>query len=206
MKFFKDKDFSWRVLLIESLVIMLSVLLGFMLNSWRQNNDQQKTVQKALKSIAIEVRYNQNQMQRLLPEYKFMRDTLHHISMLKGGKTPMKMTELPAGAKFSMPALRSPAFETAQSSGAMAAMDFETAQKIWTVYNFQKLYADLINQLTTGLILEKFNTVQDWQLAFKLLAGNGALVSKLYPDVLHQLEKEYDISILESASVDSNAT
>lgn len=161
MQFFRDEHFSWKVLLVESFVIMLSVFLAFVLSGWRRTSEEEKTVRKAMKSIAAEVSYNQNRMQMLLPEYKFMRDTLFHILKVKGEAAPMELTELPSDKGFTIPVFQSSAFETAQSTGALAAMDFEVAQKIFSAYRYQKLYADLVDQLITGLIMDKFNTVED---------------------------------------------
>ncbi len=46
MQFFRDEDFSWRIIAVESVVIMLSVFLAFVLTGWRQSSKQQKMCKK----------------------------------------------------------------------------------------------------------------------------------------------------------------
>lgn len=60
----------------------------FSVCAYRLAPEQQaaKNVQKAMKNIVTEVRYNQNRMQYLLPRYRRMADTLSYLMEVKGGK------------------------------------------------------------------------------------------------------------------------
>lgn len=206
MQFFRDEDFSWRILAIESIVIMLSVLLAFVLTGWRESSEQQKTVEKALKSITIEIQYNQSRMERVLPYYKQMADTLNELLKEKGGNTPFSMVRNPdfPGVKFL--SLQNSAWQTLKSTGVLTEMKFEVANQLSAIYRKQKGYTFILESLTKALIMGELNTLKDWWMAYGVLTDNSEFAPNLYPDMLRLLKEEYDIAYNSVEPSDSTDT
>lgn len=196
MQFFQDEHFSWKVLAVEAVVIMLSVVLGFTLNGWREAQGEQATVEAALQGIAEEVQHNQREIRPLTPYYRTMRDTLARLSAERGDeKTPVGIMEvakqIPGFGGLKIPMLRASAFETARSTGAISLMDFELADALYAAYQRQQYYESLIEDLQTELIAGDLETLEDWRRAFTVLANNGV---DLYPDLLKRLSEEHGIT------------
>ncbi len=204
MQFFEgDENFSWRVLAIESLVIMLSVLLGFMLNGWRTSQGEQETVDAALQSIAAEVRYNKRELEQHLPYYRSMRDTLAYLASVRREDTAIETSEIPGFRGYDIPVLRPSAFETARSTGVLSDMEFELADALFSTYRIQTLYTGLLEKLTTGFIMGNFETIENWWMVFALMANNGGFAHESYPELLELLSEKYDIEVPEAESADT---
>ena len=212
MQFFNDEDFSWRVLAVESVVIMLSVLLGFTLNGWRQSASEQETVDAALQSIAAEARQNRNEMKRHLPYYRTMRDTLRQLAQQRGDSTNLQPSEIPGYRGVQIPLLRGSAFETARSTGALSNMEFHLADAVSSTYDYQRTYNGYLDKLTGVVVtegFEGFETIRDWYRMFSLLYNNGvSLMGKnmrgakaenpritSYPALLNMLSEEHDVEV-----------
>ncbi len=199
--FESDTNFSWRVLAIESLVIMLSILLGFTLNGWRQSASEQEAIDAALQSIAAEVRQNKQELEEHLPYYRTMRDTLEYLASVRGEETAIETGEIPGFRGYNIPLLRASAFQAARSTGTLSDMEFELANTLSSIYYFQSFYTDLIDKLTTGLVMDNFKNVGQWQMVFALMANNGDFPADLYSEMQNTLSEEYEIE--ESASADA---
>lgn len=200
MQFFQDEHFSWKILLIESFVIMMSVVLGFYLTGWRQEVAQEKKLDKALESIYSEIQYNQSRMEKLMPYYNVMSDTLEYLMDKKGGETALSLKEIPGFNTFKLPVLQVSAFKTAQANGILSNMDYELARNIFKVYNLQRKYKETINQITQGFISGDFDTVRDWFNVFEILAGRIYLVEIYYPELLKKMQEEYNVKVQERIS------
>ncbi len=77
----------------------------------------------------------------------------------------------------------------------MTNINYEIADRLFTVYRYQNIYSDLIEKITNGFIMGEFNTLKDWWLVFALLAQNGEFAPRRYPGLLKLLKEEYDLSI-----------
>ena len=51
-------DLPWRLLTVEAVLVILSVLLALALDSWRKDREDQKLAQLALQEFANEVQSN----------------------------------------------------------------------------------------------------------------------------------------------------
>ncbi len=204
MQFFEgEENFSWRVLGVESFVIMLSVLLGFTLNGWRQSSSELETVEAALRSIAAEVHYNEQRLENLLPYYRAMRDTLQHLLAVKGGDTPIEIDTLSAFRGWKIPLLRASAFQTARSTGALSQTDFDFANMVFRLYNIQDFYTEFTDALTKPILMSRFKFVEQWSKAFAGLANNGEGLYRRYNELLNTLREEHGIDVEQNTSADS---
>ena len=220
MQFFNDEDFSWRILAVEAVVIMLSVLLGFTLNGWRQSASEQETVDAALQSIAAEVQQNRSEMIRHLPYYRTMRDTLRYLAQQHGDSTIIQRSDILGFRGIKIPLLRSSAFETARSTGALSNMEFRLADALSSTYDYQRVYNGYIDNLTRIVVTDgfaSFETIRDWSRMFTLLYNNGvSLMGKnmrgakeenpritSYPALLDTLSERHGVEVAPLASTDS---
>lgn len=202
MQFFNDEGFSWRVLAAESVVIMLSVLLGFTLNGWRESASQQETVDAALQSIAAEAQQNIRELEDRQPYYRSLRDTLAHLMAEKGPESPLRMQEVPGLHTIDLPELRTSSFEAVRSTGALSNMDFDLANTISEVYGLHDLYRRGIDQPTNRFLMGEFDTVGDYFRYYAMRINMGKRLPQRYAQLLSELE-ERGVEIAPRAGADS---
>lgn len=200
MQFFQDEHFSWKILIIESFVIMMSVVLGFYLTGWRQEVAQEKKLDKALESIYSEIQYNQSQVEDLLPYYQTLRDTLDYLREKKGEGASLSLIEIPGFHGFKIPLLQNSAFETAQANGVFSSVDYDLTRKIFEIYNGQQRYEKSIDQITNGLILGEFDTVWDWYIVFRILGDSGKATKYYYSELLKTMQEKYNVQVQKKIS------
>lgn len=201
MQFFQDEHFSWKILAVESVVIMLSVVLGFMLNGWRESRSEQERVQRGLQSIAVEVERNQREIAPLNPQYQAVRDSLQRLASEVGRETRIEPEEIPGFKGWRIPFLRSSSFETASSTGVLAAMEYDLADVLNATYRQQRFYNDIVDNITTGLVMNEFDTVEDWLYVYNILGNNAPFPSdRTYDDLLQILAEEHGVRPVSSSS------
>ncbi|MEO1074775.1 MAG: hypothetical protein AAFX41_02285 [Bacteroidota bacterium] len=135
---------SWSGRLLFALgnvvLIVLSVSLAFALNEWGDRRAQAALVDQALRGFAVEIEGNRSRIERALA---------HHQEIVE----PIGSGEQ-TGLQLRTAFLTDTAWESAQASGALALMPYETVAVLAEVHEMQSLYitasTDLVGLLYFG--------------------------------------------------------
>lgn len=139
---FTKKSFAslpWKLLLIEGLLVVLSVLLALALNSWRESRANQQLAERALQEVVDEVQTNCAQINTVQP---------YHLEVVNGEQNP-------AGVHIGF--LRNDAWDVAKTSGAASYLDYELVSQIGEISAHQSDHRSIVQAYTEALFT---NTLQ----------------------------------------------
>lgn len=136
---------KWRAssssrLILESVLIVLSVLLGFALSEWRTRQADRERAAVALENFRREISENLAELERLYPMHVRFVERL--AGAMESGADEWETSFdafaalMPEGAMGSHP-LRQAAWETAVSTGALRLLDYEAATLLSDAYLVQ---------------------------------------------------------------------
>jgi hypothetical protein len=128
-------------ILIESLLIVLSVLLGFAANEWHERSSDRALADQALVSFRQEIAQNLATLEAVEPKHAAMADRLAAAANAVPGKVGETAFDafhaaMPAGG-VSVPPLSDAAWETATSTGALRFIGYERASRLSETYHMQ---------------------------------------------------------------------
>ena len=133
------KNIPWSQLIIESLLVILSVVLALALSNWNQNRINENLAGQALQNIAMEMENNQQEVQQALEYNRALIDSLK---------------KYPAYGITMKPAqIRDNAWETAQASGVVSNFDFKTISTVSEIHELQQDYKKTLD-ITAEFIYE----------------------------------------------------
>ncbi len=143
MKRKKEMTFSQR-LIIEFISIIMAVILGFVVNEYRENHNRKLEADLALKRISKEIEQNDSLLvkgEKYFSRMVFVFDSL----ITNNPNAPYDEKSIPGWQGIGAPGLSSSAYKTAVSTGIFSFVDFETADIISRLYLIQ----DKIDQFNT---------------------------------------------------------
>lgn len=127
------------LLLLEVAAIVVGVMIGFLVNEWREGRNNRAVAEKALESVAAEMRYNHDRMVENFYYYTHITDQID--SLMQAGEPVREMYgyQLEGWRGAMPPMLRSSAYQMMLSTGIFKDVQFETADKLAFIYNLQSL-------------------------------------------------------------------
>jgi hypothetical protein len=132
------------LILIEIGAIVVGVLLGFTLNEWRENRNNQKIADSVLHTIAAEMNYNHRQIEGSFAYYHAIRakiDSVYRADPERAGA--MYGYQLVGWRGAMTPMLRSSAYQMALMTGIVKDIPFETANALSNIYTVQSILEKL---------------------------------------------------------------
>jgi hypothetical protein len=123
---------------IESILIVLSILVALGLDSWRQNREDEEFVRTALSNFAVELRQNKARVEDAAPFNIGLRKVLNHhyaAEDITSVDEFVNMVEI-----YSPAALQSTAWDTALATGSLAKMEYNLVTALSLTYNLQERY------------------------------------------------------------------
>ncbi|MBC7895028.1 MAG: hypothetical protein H7066_06430 [Cytophagaceae bacterium] len=129
---------EWRKLAIEGALIVLSVLLGLALSEWREGVQEQKLAHNALVNFRREIAANLARLEKAQPGHAAMAQRLADANTGRGEQTAFDVfvANMPEGGLDTQP-LAAVAWETAEGTGALRLLDYETAALLSETYTVQ---------------------------------------------------------------------
>ena len=132
--------------LIEGLLIVVSVALGFSLTQWGDRRRERELADRMLLSVRTEVEYNRATLDPYLSIHRAWRDAFdrHDLSTGSGSAIDVLFETRPPllpGMTTNVPLLRRAAWDTALSTGALRLIDYDLAAGISEIYNMQEYAA-----------------------------------------------------------------
>lgn len=124
--------------LFESALIVLSILVALGLDEWRENREDEETVQLALSNFVREIQQNQASVEDSAPFNQGLRSVLrnrYHTNDIGSVDEFVNMVESYAPA-----VLQSTAWETALATGSLAKMEYDLVSALSLTYSLQNRY------------------------------------------------------------------
>lgn len=124
--------------LFESALIVVSILVALGLDEWREDRQDDETVQLALSNFASELRQNQARVEYAAPFNRGLRSVLHDRYQdddIESVEDFVNMVE-----SYTPVALQSTAWETALATGSLAKMDYSLVSALSLTYSLQNRY------------------------------------------------------------------
>lgn len=138
--------------LLEGLLIVVSVALGFSLTQWGERRHDRELAQRMVLSVQAEVEYNRALVDRYIPIHRTWRDALDRHDRASGSGSAVDVLfdtrpSLPADMNTNVPVLRRAAWDTALSTGALRLVDYDVAAGISEIYSMQEYASSLFPTL-----------------------------------------------------------
>ena len=124
--------------IIESVLIVVSILVALGLDSWRQNREDEEFVRTALSNFEIEIRQNQARVEDAAPFNRGLRVVLsqhYGVGDIDTVDEFVNMVEI-----YSHAELQSTAWDTALATGSLAKMEYGLVTALSLTYSLQDRY------------------------------------------------------------------
>lgn len=125
-------------MLFESALIVISILVALGLDEWRDDRQDEETVQLALSNFASELRQNQARVEDAAPFNRGLRSVLRNHYQdddIESVEEFVNMVE-----SYAPVVLQSTAWETALATGSLAKMDYNLVSALSLTYSLQNRY------------------------------------------------------------------
>ena len=168
----------WAQVLVETTLVVLSVLLALGLNSWQQSRAELRTAARALLNLEREMRDNRDAIAEILPFHLALFDTL------RSEHPPMGITNRSA-------AIENNAWEAAQALGALPRIDFDIVASASRIQETQRRYQSTAATIDGIMILGTFGAGGQGFSAERIPAGLLLVVAELL-SLENQLIGQYE--------------
>jgi len=168
-----NKRFSMSIFVVEFLSIIFSVSLALGLNELRQDYNRQALVQTALRRIKLEMTRNSEFLEKRLPYYTSLVDTLDEVIRVHGKDASFMSVRIPGFSGINPPLLRNSSFQTAISTQAFSSIDYDLADQLSFAYSLQATYLKWIDIYVGAIAVKDEVSLQRIQLMFKEMAFVG---------------------------------
>jgi hypothetical protein len=187
--------------LFESLLIVISVALGFVVTQWRESVVEGELAARVLADVLVEVEANLGQIDAQMAKHKqVIEDLVAGLPSLDAAAPDQSGLDFifsHIGGDFSGRPLRQAAWDAAVSSGALRLIDYEIAAVLSDIYVSQeKAYDPLLIQ-TTSIIFapstfdpaRRKEVVLMFRWFMEEAVGREKLLKEKYEEYLPQLQR-----------------
>jgi hypothetical protein len=185
-------------LLFESALIVVSILLAFLLNEWRENRVHREAVRVATSNFQAEIEANLESVEAVLPYHRTVVESIRGVLA-----EPERMRELETVPFLELgeqimprglvpPDLRHTAWETALARGTLAFMSYETISALARAYQTQQHGVGTTwPKITEAVLSPEFfapgrleQNLRFFLLAFNELAAQEEMLAAVYRETL----------------------
>jgi hypothetical protein len=129
-------------LLLESGLIVASILLAFALNRWWEARQDRLLADRALATFAQEIAQNRDNLLRVMPYHQGLHELFGSLSAAGAIRTFEDVRELEGFDGFQPAFLTTTAWQTAIATGALVHMDYDIVRELSALYTFQARYTE----------------------------------------------------------------
>jgi hypothetical protein len=124
-------------LLLESVLIVVSILLAFGLNGWWEARQDRNLARHALASFEKEIGQNRANLMDVMPYHLQLHDLVAGLSLAGSVRTFEDVRGLDGFEGFQPAFLTATAWSTAIATGALNHLDYDLVSELSSVYTFQ---------------------------------------------------------------------
>ena len=128
-------------LLLESGLIVASILLAFALNGWWEARQDRRLAEHALASFEKEIRQNRANLLDVMPYHLELYDLITGLGAAGSVRTFEDVRGLEGFHGFQPAFLTTTAWSTAIATGALNHLDYDLVSDLSAVYTFQERFA-----------------------------------------------------------------
>lgn len=142
---------SPRAVLLESGLIIFSILLALAVNGWAERRAQDQLAERALRSFELEIRQNKRNVEEVLPYHRTLAASVRRADSLGSiGSFADWREQIPEFSGFYPADLPATAWQSALAVGALTEIGYDTVATLSKVYYYQsKLDAYNTTSITT---------------------------------------------------------
>lgn len=184
-----SSDFPWKLLAVEAVLVVTSVLLALALNSWRQSRSNNALAERAVQEFIDEVKINCSSILTHQP---------YHQAVVKGEREPQ-------GIQLGL--LRNDAWDVAKTIGATPHLEYNIAAKIGEIGAQQSDHRAMVQAYLQALftVALQFEEPDEWHREGERAVINDLLriqtsLLEEYQNLLVLVEKDFGNTI-ETAGV-----
>jgi hypothetical protein len=144
-------------LLLESALLVASILLAFALNRWWEARQDRILADRALATFAQEILQNRDNLARVMPYHEGLHDLFAGLSAAGTIRTFEDVRELEGFDGFQPAFLTTTAWHSALATGAVVHMDYDVVRELSALYTFQDRYtqySDFRHLLAPGALAD----------------------------------------------------
>ena len=142
--------------LFESLLIVISVVLGFAVTQWRESVVERRLAARVVSDVVVEVQANLAQVQEQFARHERLVQQLElalaEVDAADPALSGLDFVFSRIGPDFAGRPLRSAAWEAAISSGSLRLVDYEIAAALSEIYVGQEEMYDALTYQTASAI------------------------------------------------------
>ena len=126
--------------LFQSVLIVASILMALAFDEWREELEEDELVDRALYKFKLEIQQNTARLEGASPFNAGLLEFLQKSVAAGDISDVRQLTQMVQG--FEPAILERTAWDTAVATGALAKMDYETANKLSFTYSLQLRFTD----------------------------------------------------------------
>jgi hypothetical protein len=143
--------------LLEAVLIVASVLLGFGLSEFREVQAERNLTGRILDGVGAEIEHNLSVLEPFVPMHAEWIKALGRVDSAAGNQTGLDVwfatrPPLPLDGSTPFPFLRRSAWDAAVAGGALRLIDYDVAAALTDVYGMQELTAANLQRLAAGAL------------------------------------------------------
>ena len=128
--------------LVQSVMIVLSILLALWVDEWKQHRAEQQLASVSLTNFLHEVQQNEARLDDILPYHRAMHSMVKELEAGHGINTPAEFESAIGVDGMRPPFLLTTAWQTALATGALQKMDYETVSALSLTYTLQDRFRE----------------------------------------------------------------
>ena len=185
-----DRSLYHRML-VEMLSITLAVLLGFIVNEWREEQRARREAQIALDHVIQEIECNQMQLGE---RSEYYRSILTQIDTLGVGhwEEPFSVGSIENWKGVFPPVIRLASYRAAMATGALPHLDFRISDQLAMAVISCETVQDVLTWSLRGVMTGDLETWGDAHRVFQMLWETSQIGNTTLGNVLKELEKSRD--------------
>jgi len=128
--------------LVQSVMIVLSILLALWVDEWKQHRAEQQLAAVSLSNSLHEVQQNQARLDDILPYHRGVRSMVKELEAGHTIRTPTDFESAVGVDGLRPPFLLATAWQTAVATGALQHIDYETVSALSLTYTLQDRFRE----------------------------------------------------------------
>ncbi len=145
---------SLREFLLQILTITVGILIALSLEAMVASMHHRALVREATANMASEMRTNRRELDHLLKAMpRLTKELQDSLAVAEAFLARRETSEVSLSVSYSIAQLSATSWDTAQSTGAVAFMEYDEVERLATVYGLQARFDAIQDRLVEGYVM-----------------------------------------------------